>query len=101
MEEGGEDREKYDNSIFFTTGKILAEKPWRYFRGEPEMRALLEAGVAVNTLGKHEFDYGVGYLKTALSYNDLPIRSSGARRSRCWRRVTVRARTRSASRSGI
>lgn len=67
------DREKYDNSIFFTTGEVLAGKLWRYFRGEPEMRALLEAGVAVNTLGKHEFDYGVGYLKTALSYNDLPI----------------------------
>ena len=61
------DREKYDNSIFFTTGEVLAGKLWRYFRGEPEMRALLEAGVAVNTLGKHEFDYSMEYLKTALS----------------------------------
>ena len=46
---------------------------WRYFKGRPEMTALERAGVAVNSLGKHEFDYGLGHLKEALSAIRIPI----------------------------
>lgn len=67
------DRAQYENSIFFTAGESLAGTQWRYFRGEPEMKALAESGIAVKALGKHEFDYGVDYLTTALSHNDLPV----------------------------
>lgn len=68
-----QDRERYANSIFFTAGESFAGTQWRHFRGEPEMEALAEAGIAVNTLGKHEFDYGVDCLKAALSRGDLPF----------------------------
>lgn len=67
------DRARHGNSIFFTAGECLAGTQWRYFRGEPEMKVLAASGVAVKALGKHEFDYGVDYLKTALSHNDLPV----------------------------
>ena len=67
------DRARHGNSIFFTAGECLAGTQWRYFRGEPEMKVLAASGVAVKALGKHEFDYGVNYLKTALSHNDLPV----------------------------
>lgn len=68
-----QDRGKYERSLFFTAGEFLSGTQWRHFRGEPEMKALAESGIAVSTLGKHEFDYGVEYLKTALSQNDHPI----------------------------
>lgn len=67
------DMQKSANPIFVTTGEVVAGTMWRYFKGKPEMAALSKAGVAVNMLGKHEFDYGLDHLKEALSQTDIPI----------------------------
>ncbi len=67
------DMRKSVNPIFAATGEAVAGTMWRYFKGRPEMTALERAGVAVNSLGKHEFDYGLGHLKEALSATRIPI----------------------------
>lgn len=67
------DMRKSVNPIFAATGEAVAGTMWRYFKGRPEMTALERAGVAVNSLGKHEFDYGLGHLKEALSVTHIPI----------------------------
>ena len=67
------DMQKSVNPIFVATGEVVAGTMWRYFKGVPEMTALEKAGIAVNTLGKHEFDYGLGHLKEALSVTGIPV----------------------------
>lgn len=67
------DMQKSPNPIFVATGEVVAGTMWRYFKGAPEMTALEKAGIAVNTLGKHEFDYGLGHLKEALSVTGVPF----------------------------
>ena len=67
------DMKKSVNPVFVATGEVVAGTMWRYFKGKPELTALEKAGVAVNTLGKHEFDYGLGHLKEALSITRTPV----------------------------
>ena len=61
------------NPIFVVTGEAVAGTMWCYFKGKPEMTALERAGIAVNSLGKHEFDYGLRHLKAALSVSRVPV----------------------------
>ena len=68
-----EDMKKNVNPIFVATGEAVAGTMWRYFKGRPEMIALERAGIAVNSLGKHEFDYGLEHLKAALSVSRVPV----------------------------
>lgn len=67
------DMKRNVNPVFVATGEVVAGTLWRYFKGKPEMTALARAGIAVNSLGKHEFDYGLDHLKEALSYNQVPV----------------------------
>lgn len=67
------DMKKNVNPIFVATGETVAGTMWRYFKGKPEMLALERAGIAVNSLGKHEFDYGLEHLKAALSVSRVPV----------------------------
>lgn len=67
------DMKRNVNPVFVATGEVVAGTLWRYFKGKPEMTALARAGVMANTLGKHEFDYGLDHLKEALSYNQVPM----------------------------
>ena len=52
------DMKKRVNPIFVATGEAVAGTMWRYFKGRPEMIALERAGIAVNSLGKHELATG-------------------------------------------
>ena len=67
------DMKKSVNPLFVATGEVVAGTMWRYFKGKPELTALEKAGVVVNTLGKHEFDYGLEHLKAALSATRIPV----------------------------
>ena len=67
--------EKKNNpdSIFFHTGEAVLGIQWRKLAGEPEFKALNEAGVQVGMFGRHEFDYGFQHMKRGLSYATFPI----------------------------
>jgi 5'-nucleotidase / UDP-sugar diphosphatase len=60
-------RGEVDGALLVSAGDDLLGSFYRMFQGKPEMEGLSLAGYDVATPGNHEFDYGTGVYKEALT----------------------------------
>lgn len=61
------------DAVLIVGGESVLGPQWRYFKGEPEFKALSKLDVSAGIIGKHELDYGWEHLEAALPWIEFPL----------------------------